>query len=224
MKKIKLVNIAVIITCMLFFCTNYEYLVSYANENTKSNLNVKAGLGKNKPTEPIIDLDKEAWSTGAFTVKAVSSFHFQKTGVGSYSYSETYSANVKALGIEVDDLRGTGEGWQLQVKMESFKDSSSKELEGWKLFIPTYQVKSEGENVTTDVTSPKANSVELNEIMQTETILKADKDTGMGAFTNVFYQDTLAKEKGVRLDIPITSKKGSFTGKLVWSLSAVPPI
>ncbi|WP_086313724.1 hypothetical protein A5821_001257 [Enterococcus sp. 7F3_DIV0205] len=181
-------------------------------EVTKSNL-----VDPGDPEEPI----GPGIGTGDFTINAVSDFDFGQIKIGDIGTAKL--GDGKKLGVEVIDERGTGAGWNVQVKMTNFSSTvngnSDKIVKGWELVIPKGKVKSKNGDMAN---APVTKVVTLNEAGVAQTVFSADKDKGLGRYTSIFMDKDTVTTTPVTLKIPSYAKIGTYKADLTWTLTTAP--
>lgn len=191
----------------------YSYgTTAYADDATSNaNTTVTAGDG----TGDLIDQNVKppTNSSGPLTIDAVSSFNFGTIKVGTKSKAADTS-NGEKLGVQVRDVRGTGAGWALNVKVGTFTNTtdSTKTLSA-SVSIPKGTV-SNGVDSTQGVI---AKAVVLNQSYAN--IMNAPKDTGMGRWLDTFESTT---DKVTLQDIAQNAYAGSYTATMNWQLVDAP--
>ncbi|WP_127848400.1 WxL domain-containing protein [Lacticaseibacillus hulanensis] len=127
----------------------------------------------------------------------------------------TSAKNVQAKSIDAPlsvDNPGFATGWAVDVQAGEFTDSSKN------VNLHGAQIKFTGANVKPQVASnvsvaPVAQSVTVASGADAQTLLNADKGTGVGAFDANFGSDN------VSLDIPSGNVEGSYSANLTWTLT-----
>ncbi|MBO0473621.1 WxL domain-containing protein [Enterococcus ureasiticus] len=203
------------LTCGLLFSSILLYsngTTAYADDATSNaNTTVSAGDG----TGALIDSNvKPATnSSGSLTIDAVSSFNFGTIKVGVTSKTAE-TTNGEKLGVQVRDVRGTGAGWALNVKVGTFTNTtdSTKTLSA-SVSIPKGTV-SNGVDSTQGVV---AKAVVLNQSYAN--IMNAPKDTGMGRWLDAFESTT---DKVTLQNIAQNAYTGSYTATMNWQLVDAP--
>ncbi|WP_207696212.1 hypothetical protein DOK67_0002057 [Enterococcus sp. DIV0212c] len=179
------------------------------------------GSGGAEPEEPIGEPGKPGIGSGDFTINGLSDFNFGKIEMGKLG--KAIVAKDRKLGLEVIDERGLGSGWNVQVVMGEFKSTEEGNkntiAKGWKLVIPAGTVTSK----FGDLANPPKSQEVIIDKMAASVVFSADKDTGLGTYTNVFMDDKTAdEEKSVRLSIPTYAKIGKYKADLIWVLTNAP--
>lgn len=152
-----------------------------------------------------------------FTLNGVSAFLFNQIQLGQTG--KAYVAPGEHLGLEVIDKRGVGSGWNVQVTMTDFssEDGENKEtiLKGWRLKIPKGTITSEEGDLENP---PKTNEVIISTANTNQLVFSAEKDQGLGDYTDVFMTDQTTVENAVSLSIPTYVKTGVYKAEITWSL------
>lgn len=186
--------------------------IAYADDATSSaNTTVAAGDGTGALIDP--NVKPATNSSGSLTIDAVSSFNFGSIKVGVTSKTAETTNNEK-LGVQVRDVRGTGAGWALNVKIGTFTNTtnSSRTLSA-SVSIPKGTV-SNGVDSTQGVV---AKALVLNSAYAN--IMNAPKDTGMGRWLDAFESTT---DKVTLQNIAQNAYAGSYTATMNWQLVDAP--
>ncbi|MDT1957044.1 WxL domain-containing protein [Carnobacterium divergens] len=167
-----------------------------------------------------------SFETGDLTLDFVSSFDFGNHPISKND--EIYSAAAQQLDdgrtvpnyAQVTDLRGTGNGWRLNVQQQSqfIATKDGKELEGAQIQFENGVVTSESTNAPQDVTQ----SVNLTPGVS-EKIVMANENEGTGTWVYGLGDDS-TKEESVHLAVPGKSFKAADSYKtiLTWALLDAP--
>lgn len=186
--------------------------IAYADDATSNaNTTVTAGDGTGTLIDP--NVKPATNSSGSLTIDAVSSFNFGSIKVGVTSKTAETTNNEK-LGVQVRDVRGTGAGWALNVKIGTFANTtdSSKTLSA-SVSIPKGTV-SNGVDSTQGVV---AKALVLNTAYAN--IMNAPKDTGMGRWLDAFESTS---DKVTLQNIAQNAYAGSYTATMNWQLVDAP--
>lgn len=191
-------------------------------------INLKPNEGKESPEVLVPEEEKneapdtETPSTGnkgPLTIDAISALEF-----GSFELSgktEVYSVTnqvdgIKTKKVQVTDRRGTGSGWDLQVKSSEFADKTDdkKILKGATLSFPQGRMdKTEGntsaEPLVSEITLLTGNA-------QADSFMKAEAGAGIGSWMNVMDSSE------VKITVPAGNLAGDYSATLEWSLISVP--
>ena len=175
------------------------------NKNSNSKIEYQSGkIDIVDPTDPDPDNPTKA---------AVPTFDFGQQTITSLD--KTYD-NVTAGSLKVTDLRGTDEGWKVEVTQTAQLKSAatSKELTGAKLKLNTTNT-----TVTADSGNPAFTAADLTPGVKS-TILVAAAGSGNGATILSFADGT----DSAQLEVPgYTPKvKEAYTADLVWTLTDSP--
>ncbi|MEG0544188.1 MAG: WxL domain-containing protein [Carnobacterium sp.] len=189
------------------------YGESVCADNTDSKVNTTVTSGDGVGTLIDSNVKPATNNSGSLTIDAVSSFNFGSLKVGATSKTAETTNNEK-LGVQVRDVRGTGSGWTLNVKISTFENTSdaSKSLKAT-VSIPKGTVS----NGFDDVKGVEAKAVDLNQSYTA--IMNSPKGTGMGRWLNIFESDT---NKVTLKNIAQNAYTGSYTATASWQLVDAP--
>ncbi|WP_207696222.1 hypothetical protein DOK67_0002046 [Enterococcus sp. DIV0212c] len=159
----------------------------------------------------------EVTASNEFLINAVSPFSFDQIELGSTGQATL--ENDQTLGLEVTDRRGTGGGWNVEVAMTDFSATSGEQektiVKGWSLRIPEGKITSDQGDLDN---LPKAHEVIMTTANTNQLVFSADKNKGLGNYTNVWMDAQTAPEDAVSLMIPAYAKIGRYSAELTWSL------
>lgn len=124
--------------------------------------------------------------------------------------------------VQVNDLRGTSAGWQLQVSSTEFindKDEDIK-LKGVTIQFPAGHVKPvDNGNIATAPTPFTAN-IEASSSANAKNILAASEDTGEGGWI-LDWNNSENTNSEIQLKVPV-ARIGNYTATITWSLLDTP--
>lgn len=169
---------------------------------------VNSGLGKGELIDPEVKPATE--NTGDLTIDAVSFISFGAIKIGESSKVAQVPQGEK-LGIQIRDVRGTGEGWSLNVKMSPFKSPQHPDKSITPLLeLPEGTLKN---GINDNFRGPTNFLVQVNQTFQP--LLVAETNQGMGQWLLLFEN----KSSKVRLtNIPSDSLSGDYTADIDWQL------
>ncbi|MEF9936979.1 MAG: WxL domain-containing protein [Carnobacterium sp.] len=169
---------------------------------------VNSGLGKEELIDPEVKPATE--NTGDLTIDAVSFISFGAIKIGEPSKVAQVPQGEK-LGIQIRDVRGTGEGWSLNVKMSPFKSPQHPDKSITPLLeLPEGTLKN---GINDNFRGPTNFLVQVNQTFQP--LLVAETNQGMGQWLLLFEN----KSSKVRLtNIPSDSLSGDYTADIDWQL------
>lgn len=152
---------------------------------------------------------KVTFLPGELTLDKVSSFDFGQQPISKED--RLYGTKTKSE-IQITDLRGTSEGWQLTVKATPLMTSSAQVLKGAQISFKGGKVSnSNSETVTV---------VDEQELIPENTVKIISASEGNGSGLSTVSWD----ESGVRLFVPGNSTKNAteYTASLTWTLTDSP--
>ncbi len=191
--------------------------------NSKSTVTLKAPTEPSGPNPPIVDPTDPTDPTGQkgiLTLDAVSSFDFGTIALDGKAVptSSIVKKNDKDVpykqGLQVTDKRGTGAGWKVTVGLSDFKGENNHLLKGATVEFPVGKLHTNNGN---DDHSPTSSAITLQVNGGAQTILTANKDTGMGSWYDEFEDPTT-----VKLNVPGGQYADNYTANLNWTLTDTP--
>lgn len=195
------------------FCTYMEVNVKkVAAETSDMKTMIDSGLGKGELIDSEVKPATE--NTGDLTIDAASFISFGAIKIGEQSKVAQVPQGEK-LGIQVRDVRGTGEGWSLNVKMSPFKSPQHPD----KLIAPLLELpKGTLKNgINDNFASPTNFPIQVNQLFQP--FLVAGNNQGMGQWLLLFENENT---KVKLTNIPSDSLSGDYTADIDWQLMNAP--
>lgn len=198
---------------VISFCLYLEVNVRKVTAETSDMKTViDSGLGKGELIDPTVKPATE--NTGDLTIDAASFISFGAIKIGERSKVAQVPQGEK-LGIQIRDVRGTGEGWSLNVKMSPFKSLQHPDKAITPLLeLPEGTLKN---GINDNFRGPTNVPVQVNQTFQP--LLVAENNQGMGQWLLLF-------EKGstkVKLtNIPSDSLSGDYSADIDWQLTNAP--
>ncbi|WP_201734188.1 WxL domain-containing protein [Carnobacterium maltaromaticum] len=169
---------------------------------------VDSGLGKGELIDPEVKPATE--NTGDLTIDAVSFISFGAIKIGERSKVAQVPQGEK-LGIQIRDVRGTGEGWSLSVKMSPFKSPQHPDKSLTPLLeLPAGTLKN---GINDNFRGPTNFPIQVNQIFQP--LLVAETNQGMGQWLLLFENKT---NKVKLTNIPSDSLSGDYSADIDWQL------
>lgn len=171
------------------------------------------------------DTDSEVTFTapeeGALTIEsAPESINFGEHTIQSGTQKYNAPAGQEVV---VQDLRGTGAGWQLQVQATTFENTTdaSTTLRGAKLNIPVGTVTAVGGNTATSPDSVEA-VVDADTDADAVNVFQAAAGTGQGGWKLTWDVEKDGDDvSGIELEVP-TALAGAFQSTVIWTLLDTP--
>lgn len=191
------------------FCLCLEVNVRKVTGETSSmKTMVDSGLGKGELIDPEVKPATE--NTGDLTIDAVSFISFGAIKIGERSKVAQVPQGEK-LGIQIRDVRGTGEGWSLSVKMSPFKSPQHPDKSLTPLLeLPAGTLKN---GINDNFRGPTNFPIQVNQIFQP--LLVAETNQGMGQWLLLFENKT---NKVKLTNIPSDSLSGDYSADIDWQL------
>lgn len=199
--------------------------------SSTSKVTLKGGnKDKTDPEEPNID-GGETGQAGPLSIDQVLNFNFVETELGSGTLSIpliTPKGSSAKRTIQVTDKRGTGAGWNLQVKQS---DLVSTNTEGEKRTLKGAYIQMNNPKITGSLqNNPEAAALSMVSYQPNGSnkgeyarVLSAGAEQGMGTW-KAAYNDTqdTANKPGtgniIKLVIPTGNYAGSYQGNVTWAL------
>ncbi|EOH92489.1 hypothetical protein UAW_03009 [Enterococcus haemoperoxidus ATCC BAA-382] len=221
MKKTILLSSTLLLTALLSAGVKEAEAETTEPFNTKATFNFGTEDPENTDPNDPVDKDKpvgpETGQKGLLTIDAVSDFNFKSAKItGGETKTTAEVPDGKTVGIQVTDKRGTGAGWNVQAKVDEFKDTkeATKILKGATIKVPAGTFKTTVNGDTTN--PPKAANAEGTLIGKSATpILRAEKDQGKGSWVNDWADQ-------VELTIPGGNLLGNYQATVTWTLINTP--
>lgn len=208
------------------------------------------------PDAPDVEIDpEEAGTTGPLSIMKAATMNFGTQVISNQD--QTYNmvaemarlANPEADGpthvpyvsfAQVQDLRGTNDGWDLQVSLSDFEsETQNKILTGAEIELVDSRIQYEG---TTATNAPTAHAAGLKLIPNgaARSVMTAEKEKGAGASSVVWGnqaalnaqfakedfdpEEDVVENEAIKLFIPGSTAKDAttYTSTLTWELTTTP--
>lgn len=203
-------KISLLVIAMVALVPTVAYAAEEQSATTEADIEILAG---EDPIEPEIPIDPPTGQEGPLTIDAVSAFDFGKTRLGAEKVAAIVEED-KILGVQVSDKRGNGVGWSLTAKISAFEnEAKTRQLRGAKVTIPAGKVDSKQGN---PLFPPVASERTLADSSQN--ILVAEKENGLGTWTEDFH----GTNKKVQLEVPPDAYVDTYKAEITWSLQDAP--
>lgn len=195
------------------------------NKQVNSDATIKVLEGDKTPTKPEDknEPDGETGDLGPLSLDQVIVFAFEDMKLSGTTQSIPLVAKG-AQNVQVTDTRGTGAGWNLQIKQTPLVDTtdSTKVLKGSYITLKNAEIKAGTDNVESDK-APVADNYESTAANKGDfqKIITAQADNGMGTWRS-FYNQTDTND--IKLVVPSGNLKGDYKGSVVWALSDGPAV
>lgn len=221
MKKTILLSSTLLLTALLAAGANEANAETTTPFNTDATFEFTTEDPENPDPNDPVDKEKpvgpETGQKGLLTIDAVSNFEFKSAKIsGGETKTTAEVPEGQTLGIQVTDKRGTGAGWNVQAKVDDFKDKkeATKILKGATIKVPAGTFKTTANGDTTN--PPKAANVAGTIIGKAATpILRAEKNQGKGSWINDWANQ-------VELTIPGGNLLGDYQATVTWTLINTP--
>ncbi|MFS7260598.1 WxL domain-containing protein [Carnobacterium divergens] len=235
MKLKKSIVTALIITNVLF-----GGHLAFASDTSQSDVELEY-TKKVGPTNPIhptkpgeVELDPEnpvTGNEGELTIDYISAIKFGKHQIANKDmvYQAELSSVVKdgqredtPNHIQITDDRGSLAGWILKVKQDEALRFGQADLKNTILTFKNGVSKSD--NTSSLIYTPKVNETNLTADGESQTIIEAKKNQGMGTWVSRFGVDNEEGKKSIELMVPwnVAKVEGSYHTSLIWELGNTP--
>lgn len=210
---LKMIKKSFFFVLIISLCTYFELNSMVVKAETSDvTTSIDSGIGKGELIDS--EVKPETGNIGDLTIDAVSFISFGTIKIGKNS-KEAQVPNGEKLGIQIRDVRGTGEGWSLNVKISPFKSSQHPEQGITPLLeLPKGTLKN---GIDDNFNPPTNSSIQVNQEFQA--LLIAEKEHGMGQWL-LLFEDNANKVK--LTNIPSSSLLGDYTADIDWQLSNAP--
>lgn len=158
---------------------------------------------------------------GPLSIDNVIVFAFEEMNLSGTTQRIPLEAKT-AQNIQVTDTRGTGTGWNLQIKQTPLVDSATDhELKGAYINLVAGTVVAGNDNVTPEAApTTSANGAVYATKGEFQKIMTAEKDNGMGTWKSFFNQEDATTD--IELVVPSGNMVGNYAGTVVWALTDGP--
>lgn len=245
MKKI-LASLLVSSTILGFGLQASAVSVDEKTGQVSSDATIKVNGGEAVPTDPE-DPNKPDGGTGQkgpLSIDNVIVFNFKDMNLSGKTQtislkSATDDANSSSKrNIQVTDTRGTGAGWNLQIKQSELTDTTTtpgttNTLKGAYITLNNGKVVAGNDNAAAQADSTlfptlDTYAADASNKGDFQKIMTATKGQGMGTFKTYYNTDASGAEKAdadandIQLVVPSGSYAGSYQGTVTWALSDGP--
>lgn len=242
MKKI-LGSILVSTTVLGFGLQASAVTVDEANRQVKSDASITITAGESTPTDPE-DLDTPSGKTdqsGPLSIDNVITFNFQNMNLGGRTQmislkDDGGTTSSAKRNVQVTDSRGTGKGWNLQIKQSELIDKTTTQgttntLKGAYITLTNGIVVAGRDNVAAQADAslvPTLDNYVANDSNKGDfqKVMTASEGKGMGTFKIYYNQDVSGVQKNttddIQLVVPSGSMTGTYEGTVTWALSDGP--
>lgn len=172
--------------------------------------------GEAQPTAPETKNDPDGTTNqnGPLSIDQVIRFNFEDMRLSGKKQSAKLKTKTDQ-NIQVTDLRGTGAGWNLRIKQSPLVDGE-KVLKGAVIKLSSPEINGVGDFDRGLLPDATEYNVTADNKDKAATIMKAEKDKGMGTWVQNYKADNIT------LDIPAGNLVGNYAGTVTWELSDNP--
>lgn len=198
--------------------------VDDATGQVSSEATIKVNAGEEVPTPPEEpnEPDGETGQNGPLSIDNVIVFAFEDMSLSGTSQSIPLKTKTKQ-NVQVTDTRGTGAGWNLQIKQTPLVDPSApnKVLKGAYITFQNGAVVAGRDNVNPEL-APTADDYAATATNKGEfqKLMTAAAGNGLGTWKLFFNED--ANEEDIQLVVPSGNLVGDYAGEVIWALSDGP--
>ncbi|UNM89472.1 WxL domain-containing protein [Vagococcus sp. CY52-2] len=212
------------------------------NGQINSEATITVNPGAKEPTKPENPdtPSGETGQSGPLSIDNVIVFNFKDMNLSGrtqkISLKNDGAESIAKRNIQVTDTRGTGAGWNLQIKQSELTDSTTNPgttntLRGAYITLNNGSVVAGSDNavaqddagITPTLNEYAPNAENKNSFQK---IITAEKGQGMGTFKVFYNKDATGLEKDVADDIqlvvPSGNMVGTYQGTVTWALSDSP--
>lgn len=198
---------------LMSFCMYMELNIDMVlGETSDLTTSISPGAGKGELIDS--EVKPATGSVGDLTIDANSSLSFGAIKIGESSKIAQVPPGEK-LGIQIRDVRGTGEGWNLNVKISSFKNTQYPYQEvNAVIEFPKGTLKN---GINDNFGRPVNAHTHVNQVFQP--LLIAKQGHGMGQWLLLFENES---NKVKLTNIPSGNLVGNYTADIEWQLTNAP--
>lgn len=208
-----------------------------------SDATIKVNPGEKTPTEPE-DKDTPSGETGQngpLSIDNVITFNFQDMNLSGKKQAISLkddggTTSSAKRNVQVTDTRGTGKGWNLQIKQSELTDATTtpgttNTLKGAYITLNNGLVIAGDDNAAAKADAsiaPTLDTYAANDSNKGDfqKVMTAQSGQGMGTFKIYYNQDESKTQKtpadDIQLVVPSGSMAGSYQGTVTWALSDSP--
>lgn len=188
--------------------------------NSKATITVQAGEDPTEPEGPN-EPSGETGQKGPLSIDNVIVFAFNDMKLSGKTQNIPLKS-TKEQNVQVTDSRGTGAGWNLQIKQSELvnTEDTTKTLKGAYIKFANADVLAGQNNVTptaapvgVDYSQDASNKGDFTSIMT------AESGKGLGTWLD-YYRNT--PTNGIELVVPSGNYAGDYAGSVTWRLSDGP--
>lgn len=203
-------------------------------------------------TEPEVEIEPEIpGTTGPLSIVKAATMNFGTQVISNQDQTYNMVAEMANLAdgsgqvpyisfAQVQDVRGTNDGWDLQVSLSDFKSNSQNNiLKGAEIEFVSSRIQYEGTNAE-NAPSAHAEGLKLLPNRAARSVMTAEKGQGAGASSVVWGDQVdlnaqfnaedfdpekdVVENKAIQLSIPGATAKDAttYTSTLTWELTSTP--
>lgn len=219
MKKLLTLALAAVLSLMLMMP------VSAADSLVTVEFSAGSGpvdpVDPDEPSQPLEPPGGGTGETGNLTLNYISPLAFGSRTLSSKT--EVYHAKTMKPFVQVTDLRGTGQGWQLRAVALPFEASTGAVLTGAEIALKNGQALSA--NMDAPAPTPEPNVVLPTDGESEQLVFSATEHTGLGTWIDRWYPSngTVTENDNVTLTVPGSVTKAlAYTATIRWTLVDAP--
>lgn len=220
----KLINGLLLSTLALGFATaaHAEVTIDEGTKQISSDATIKVNPGAEVPTTPEDKNEPDGTTNqkGPLSIDNVIVFAFDEMNLSGLT-QKIPLVNKAPQNVQVTDTRGTGAGWNLQVKQTPLVDEAgTKELRGAYISLALGGVVPGKDNVSSDL-MPEAIDYSATAVDKGvfQKIMTAEENNGLGTWLMYFNKDS---SDDIQLVVPSGNMVGDYAGTVLWALSDTP--
>lgn len=166
---------------------------------------------------------------GLLTLDYVSNISFGKQAISATE--KTYKSTTLQPFIQITDIRGTGEGWNVHASIDEFSKVNGDETTDEEAFLKGATITFNGGDVATNgngISPQLSGSPDEPIVLSTDEtitqVVSAEQNEGMGTWVTRWLAEEGSQEnQKVKLTLPPgTATTDTYTATITWSLTSGP--